>query len=90
MTWPLKPAEKGKIAVAKGRGGPIQISYEIHGTGPMNLVVSLQVLLTELTHQREYSNIPSRKSKTLRSQVVKSLNTKFLSDVDIIFSGSWA
>ena len=39
VTWPLKPAEKGKVAVAKGRGGPIQISYEVHGTGPMKLVV---------------------------------------------------
>ena len=48
VTWPLKPAEKGQFAVAKGRGGPIQISYEIHGTGPTKLVVSLQILLTVL------------------------------------------
>ena len=48
MTWPLKPAEKGKVAVAKRRGGPIQISYEIHGTGPMKLVVGLQFLSTVL------------------------------------------
>lgn len=38
VTWPLKPAEKGKAAVAEGRGGPVQISYEIHGNGPMKLV----------------------------------------------------
>ena len=53
MTWPLKPAEKGKFAVAKGRGGPIQISYEIHGTGPTKLVVGLQFLLTVLILWRE-------------------------------------
>ncbi len=39
MTWPLKPAKKGKCAVANGRGGPIQISYEVHGNGPIKLVV---------------------------------------------------
>ena len=50
VTWPLKPAEKGKIEVAKGRGGPINISYEIHGTGSTKLVVGLQVLLTVSLH----------------------------------------
>ena len=43
MTWPLKPAKKGKVAVAKGRGGPLQISYEIHGNGPMKLVVGIMI-----------------------------------------------
>ena len=41
VTWALKPAERGKVAVAKGRGGPIQISYEIHGNGPTKLVVGV-------------------------------------------------
>ena len=39
VVWDLKPARKGKLAVAKGRGGPLQISYEIHGIGPIRLVV---------------------------------------------------
>ena len=65
VTWPLKPAEKGKFAVAKGRGGPIQISYEIHGTGPMKLVVSLQVLLTVLICQRE-SRVKYSKLRVLK------------------------
>jgi hypothetical protein len=39
VTWDLKPASKGKVTVAVGRGGPFEISYEIHGTGPTHLVV---------------------------------------------------
>jgi hypothetical protein len=39
VIWDLKPTEKGKIAVAEGRGGPFDISYEIHGTGDICLVV---------------------------------------------------
>ena len=81
MTWPLKPAEKGKIAVAEGRGGPIQISYEIHGTGPMKLVVSLQIPLTVSILYRESAIVLCRIFKTC---------LMFLSDVDMIFSGLWA
>ena len=40
VIWDLKPTTKGKCAVAHARGGPIDIAYEIHGTGPIKLVVS--------------------------------------------------
>ncbi|KAH9873201.1 hypothetical protein J1614_005599 [Plenodomus biglobosus] len=36
--WDLKPEKKGKIAVAKERGGPINIAYEVHGHGDRHLV----------------------------------------------------
>ena len=39
VVWDLRPAKKGKATVAQGRGGPIRISYEIHGNGPIRLVV---------------------------------------------------
>ena len=39
LIWNLKPAQKGKIAVAKTRGGPIDIAYEVHGHGNLHLVV---------------------------------------------------
>jgi len=39
-TWPLKPAQEGKLAVKKERGG-YKIAYEVHGTGDIKLVVSL-------------------------------------------------
>ncbi|EME89689.1 uncharacterized protein MYCFIDRAFT_56993 [Pseudocercospora fijiensis CIRAD86] len=36
--WDLKPDEKGKVDVAKGRGGPFKIAYEIHGRGPSKII----------------------------------------------------
>ena len=38
--WVLKPEKKGKVSVAKDRGGPIDIAYEVHGHGDRHLVVS--------------------------------------------------
>jgi hypothetical protein len=40
VPWEGKPTEEGVVDVAQGRGGPISIAYEIHGTGPNKLVVS--------------------------------------------------
>lgn len=37
--WDLKPAKKGRLAVAQGRGGPLHIAYEVHGHGNRHLVV---------------------------------------------------
>lgn len=34
----LPPTKKGTVAVAQGRGGPLNIAYEIHGHGPIHLV----------------------------------------------------
>jgi pimeloyl-ACP methyl ester carboxylesterase len=34
----LKPTTAGKVAVASTRGGPIDIAYEIHGTGPTKII----------------------------------------------------
>ena len=42
VIWDLPATSKGKVAVAKARGGPVNIAYEIHGTGPIRLVVSQQ------------------------------------------------
>lgn len=44
VTWDLKPSAKGEINVAEGRGGPIKIAYEVHGTGPLHLVVHAPLL----------------------------------------------
>lgn len=38
--WDLKPEKKGKAVVAKDRGGPLNIAYEVHGHGDRHLVVS--------------------------------------------------
>lgn len=42
VIWDLKPTTKGKCAVAAGRGGPFDIAYEIHGTGPIRTIVSTE------------------------------------------------
>ncbi|KAI4929756.1 hypothetical protein J4E86_011698 [Alternaria arbusti] len=36
--WDLKPEKKGKAVVAKDRGGPLNIAYEVHGHGDRHLV----------------------------------------------------
>ncbi|KAK4227310.1 hypothetical protein QBC38DRAFT_196148 [Podospora fimiseda] len=36
--WKLEPDKKGLASVAEGRGGPFNISWEIHGEGPIKLI----------------------------------------------------
>jgi hypothetical protein len=43
VPWEGKPTQEGSVDVAKGRGGPVSIAYEIHGTGPHKLVVSEKI-----------------------------------------------
>ncbi|KAK7746540.1 hypothetical protein SLS62_009403 [Diatrype stigma] len=37
--WQLEPHQKGLLPVAVGRGGPLNISWEIHGEGPIKLLL---------------------------------------------------
>lgn len=37
--WNLEPTESGRLPVAQGRGGPLDIAWEIHGSGPIKIVV---------------------------------------------------
>lgn len=39
VVWDLKADQKDKVEVAKGRGGPLKIAYELHGRGPKKIVV---------------------------------------------------
>lgn len=39
IIWDLTPTKKGKVQAGNGRHGPVQIAYEIHGHGPLHLVV---------------------------------------------------
>lgn len=43
--WDLKPDQKDKVEVAKGRGGPLKVAYEIHGHGPSKIIVRTRVSL---------------------------------------------
>jgi hypothetical protein len=41
VEWKLPPTVSEKCSVAKDRtGGPFNLYYEIHGTGPVKMVVS--------------------------------------------------
>ena len=45
LFWDLKPARKGSVTVAEGRrGGPLRLTYEIHGEGAIKLVVGLMYI----------------------------------------------
>ena len=39
LDWDLPPVKEGNCAVARGRGGPLDLWYEVHGTGDIKLVV---------------------------------------------------
>ncbi|CAD0090249.1 unnamed protein product, partial [Aureobasidium vineae] len=38
ITWDLKPQSQGKLSVAKDRGGPLDIAWEVHGEGENKMV----------------------------------------------------
>ena len=42
--WDLKPTKKDSIDVAKGRGGPLKLAYEVHGHGPRKIVVCVSII----------------------------------------------
>lgn len=39
--WQLEPHQRGKLAAAKGLATPVNIAWEIHGEGPIKIVVCL-------------------------------------------------
>jgi hypothetical protein len=45
VTWLLTPTRRERVAVGRGRGGPFRISFEVHGKGPIKLVVSRSTVL---------------------------------------------
>jgi hypothetical protein len=70
--WDLKPTKKGKVPVAKDRGGPINLAYEVHGSGDRHLVVSCSIFgLCKL--QR-----PTSKTGTHCSSICHAHNSRFL------------
>lgn len=60
--WALEPDQKGLLPVAKNRGGPVKIAWEIHGTGPTKLVVCLLTPVPSLPPIDEHQTEPSSSS----------------------------
>ncbi|KAF3085641.1 hypothetical protein TWF569_008370 [Orbilia oligospora] len=50
---PFTPSKTGLAEVAIGRGGPIKINYEIHGTGPIKLVFIMGLRAPLIAWQRQ-------------------------------------
>ncbi|KAI0175869.1 alpha/beta-hydrolase [Hypoxylon sp. FL1284] len=49
--WKLKPHQSGHLPVAASRGGPLDISWEVHGNGPIKLVLIGGITLTKFDWQ---------------------------------------
>ena len=49
VPWEGEATQQGFVDVAKVRGGPVSIAYEVHGTGPNKLVVSGIKLIISLS-----------------------------------------
>ena len=44
VIWQLEPRSKGALPVAADRGGPFDLYYELHGSGPKHIVVGASVV----------------------------------------------
>ncbi|KAF4463641.1 alpha beta hydrolase [Fusarium albosuccineum] len=51
--WALEPHRKGKALVAKERGGPVGIAWEVHGDGPIKLVLLMGLAGVKTSWQRQ-------------------------------------
>ncbi|KAK6860738.1 glycylpeptide N-tetradecanoyltransferase [Apiospora arundinis] len=51
--WHFEPHQSGLLPVAEGRGGPIDICWEVHGDGPIKLVFICGVGFPKWSWQRQ-------------------------------------
>ncbi|OBT74649.1 hypothetical protein VF21_06408 [Pseudogymnoascus sp. 05NY08] len=52
VTWELQPTQEGKLKVAEGRGGPLNISWEVHGTGKTKVIAAWQRQTLRFGHEQ--------------------------------------
>ncbi|KAG8630103.1 hypothetical protein KVT40_001722 [Elsinoe batatas] len=70
ITWDLKPSRKGVSSVAEGRGGPLDISWEIHGQGPRHLVWIMGLASLKEAWQRQTRDFAHLESSTYSSLLI--------------------
>ncbi|KAI1500197.1 Alpha/Beta hydrolase protein [Biscogniauxia marginata] len=51
--WQLEPHRSGHLPVAVGRGGPLDISWEVHGDGPIKLIFICGLGFLKTSYQRQ-------------------------------------
>jgi len=86
VNWDLKPEKREKVEVAKGRGGPFHLAYELHGHGPRKIVVCPVRMTSNLSHflevpradYRQVDNGPRRLHESM-AKVVKMLSSELKS-----------
>ncbi|KZF24166.1 alpha/beta hydrolase [Xylona heveae TC161] len=69
VVWDLKPTKKGRVPVAKGRGGPFELSYEVHGQGPLRLVWIMGLGAYKTGWQRQTKDLAHGKSSKYSSLI---------------------
>lgn len=47
--WNLEPSRNGMLPVAEGRGGPFKLSWEVHGSGPIKILVGYPSIVVNLS-----------------------------------------
>ncbi|KAI1358355.1 Alpha/Beta hydrolase protein [Xylaria arbuscula] len=53
VTWQLEPHREGMLPVASSRGGPVNIHWEMHGEGPVKLVLIQGMGVLKASWQRQ-------------------------------------
>ncbi|CZR56085.1 related to alpha/beta hydrolase [Phialocephala subalpina] len=51
--WKLTPTQSGQLPVAVGRGGPIKIDWEVHGSGPIKMIWIMGLGTVKTAWQRQ-------------------------------------
>ncbi|KAI5202735.1 alpha/beta-hydrolase [Aureobasidium subglaciale] len=70
ITWDLKPQAKGKLSVAKGRGGPLDIAWEVHGEGENKMVWIMGLGGLKTSWQRQTKDFSHTQGSKYSSLVV--------------------
>ncbi|KAH7070760.1 Alpha/Beta hydrolase protein [Paraphoma chrysanthemicola] len=68
--WDLKPVQKGKVAAANGRGGPIDIAYEVHGSGDKHMVWVMGLGGMKYAWQRQTKDFAHAKGEQYSSLII--------------------
>ncbi|KUI70423.1 Putative aminoacrylate hydrolase RutD [Cytospora mali] len=79
-TWQLEPTRSGLLPVAEGRGGPLNISWEIHGEGPVKIFFIMGLGSFKNSWQRQTLHFGHEHSKTYS---VLILDNRGMGDSDV-------
>ncbi|KAF3764637.1 alpha/beta-hydrolase [Cryphonectria parasitica EP155] len=79
-TWNLEPTKSGRLPVAEGRGGPLKIAWEVHGSGPVRLVFLMGLGSFKSAWQRQTLHFGHEREQTYS---VLCLDNRGMGDSDV-------